>query len=125
MEFIFEVVFEILFELIIELLAAVGLRKSPKSEAKASHPLIMFFVYPCFGALVGYASLWVFPQLFIKTYPLQLLGVIVTPVLVGLVMSLIGTWRKGRGTAVILLDSFPFAYVFALGVAVTRLYFAV
>jgi hypothetical protein len=124
MDFIIELLFELLFELILELLAAMGLRRSPEKTSQSVNPWLMGFIYVSFGALMGYASLWIFPQLFIKTYPFQLLGILVTPILVGLVMSLIGTWRKGRGTAVILLDSFPFAYVFALGLAVTRFYFA-
>ena len=47
----------------------------------------------------------------------------IAPLLAGLVMSAIGSIRRGRGMPVIRLDSFAYGFIFAFGMALIRFLF--
>ncbi|HEV6964132.1 MULTISPECIES: hypothetical protein [Roseateles] len=80
--------------------------------------------YLLLGAGVGALSLWLLPQHLTRDGWPRLLNLVVTPVLAGLAMTLIGHWRARRGDPVLRIDRFACGYLFALAVAVVRYNFA-
>jgi membrane protease YdiL (CAAX protease family) len=51
------------------------------------------------------------------------IGLLISPLLAGLVMSLIGSLRRRRGMSVIRLDSFGYGFIFAFGMGLIRFLF--
>ena len=127
MEFIFELLFEIfgelLLQLALELLAELGLRAIGKRDAQPLHPLTGGAGYALLGAIAGGLSLWWFPQLFIASHAGRIANVIVTPLLSGLAMALLGAWRRRRDQRTVLIDRFAYAFIFAMAMALVRLRF--
>ena len=127
MEFIFELLFEIfgelLLQLALELLAELGLRAVGKRFAKPLHPLAGGVGYALLGAIGGGLSLWWFPQLFIASHAGRIANVIVTPILSGGAMAMLGAWRRRRDQHTVLIDRFAYAFIFAMAMALIRLRF--
>lgn len=130
MEFIFEVVFQILGELLLqvffEFLAELGFRglREPFRRPSPLHPVFAAFCYAGFGAAAGAVSLVFLPHLFILSRAGQLANLVVTPMAAGLLMSLLGAWRRRRGQEIVRLDVFAYGFVFALAMALVRFFFA-
>jgi len=126
MEFIFELLFEIfgelLLQLALELLAEVGLR-IVKPRAQPLHPLAGGVGYALLGAIAGGLSLWWFPQLFIASHAGRIANVVVTPILSGGAMAMLGAWRRRRDQHTVLIDRFAYAFIFAMAMALIRLRF--
>ena len=127
MEFIFELLFEIfgelLLQLALELLAELGLRAVGKRFDKPLHPLAGGVGYALLGAIAGGLSLWWFPQLFIASHAGRIANVIVTPILSGGAMAMLGAWRRRREQHTVLIDRFAYAFIFAMAMALVRLRF--
>jgi hypothetical protein len=49
---------------------------------------------------------------------------VLTPLLAGGIMAVLGAWRARRGQTVLRIDRFAYGYLFALGLAVVRFWFA-
>lgn len=81
--------------------------------------------YALLGTLLGAISLWAFPNHLTRDGWPRLLNLVVTPVLAGLAMALLGRWRARRGDPVLRIDKFAYGYLFALAVAAVRYAFAV
>src|SRR6476660_2013764 len=127
MEFIFELLFEIfgelLLQLALELLAELGLRAVGRPFAKPLHPLAGGVGYALLGAIAGGLSLWWFPQLFIASHAGRIANVVVTPILSGGAMAMLGAWRRRRDQHTVLIDRFAYAFIFAMAMALIRLRF--
>jgi hypothetical protein len=128
MEFFFELLFEILGETVLqfifEALAEVGLHVLRKpSERAPVQPWLAAVGYILLGAACGGLSLWLFPDYFVKSQMGRAASFVVTPVLAGAGMALIGAWRRRRGEQVIRLDRFAYGYAFALAMAAVRFHF--
>lgn len=130
MEFIFEVVFQILGELLLqvffEFLAELGFRglREPFRRPSPLHPLFAAVCYAGFGALAGAVSLLFLPHLLITSRAGQLANLVVTPLASGLLMSLLGAWRRRKGQEIVRLDVFAYGFVFALAMALVRFFLA-
>jgi hypothetical protein len=74
--------------------------------------------------LCGGLSLLVFKQHLTPAGAMRTLNLILTPLAVGLIMTILGRWRARRGEDVLRLDRFAYGYLFALGLAVVRFKFA-
>lgn len=70
------------------------------------------------GALAGGISLLVLPHSLISNIAYRKANLIVTPLIAGGVMMLIGRQRDKRGSALGGLDRFGYAFIFALAMAV-------
>lgn len=79
--------------------------------------------YTLFGAILGGLSLLVFPNNLIP-HAWRVANLIATPIAVGGVMALMGTWRARRGEPVYRINRFAYGYVFALSMALIRFHFA-
>lgn len=128
MEFILELLFEIfgqfILQFLFEALSAAGLHLFRKSSDTApTSPWLAVAGYVILGAVCGALSLWLFPGFFIKSYLGRAISLVVTPILAGAAMALMGAWRRKRGQELLRLDKFAYAYVFALAMAVVRFCF--
>jgi hypothetical protein len=128
MEFILELLFEIFGEFILqfvfEALSEVGLHRFCKqSERKPSSPWLAVAGYAILGALCGALSLWLFSSFFVKSHVGRVVSLVMTPLLAGAAMALMGAWRRKRGEELMRLDKFAYGYVFALAMAAVRFSF--
>jgi len=127
MEFIFELLFEffgeLLLQIVFELLAELGWRGVSGPFRKSAHPLVAGVGYAVFGAIAGGLSLWWFPNLFIASHLGRVANVVVTPLLAGTTMALLGAWRRRRDQQTVLLDRFAYAFIFAMAMALVRFKF--
>jgi hypothetical protein len=126
LEIIFEIIFEGLLQLIVEIvLEVLGHAFSWRTqENRTLHAAVVFIFYGAVGAALGGASLLIFPRTLVRPSPLPGASLIISPLLVGLAMSLIGRWRLEHGQKVLRLDSFAYGAIFAFGFALIRFQFA-
>lgn len=101
-----------------------GNARSAKPPAREFSPALAVVGYAALGAVVGAISLWPFPHSFIGPYPARLANLIVTPVIAGALMSLIGERRQRRGEPLIRLDRFAYGVVFAFAMSLVRFLWA-
>jgi hypothetical protein len=80
--------------------------------------------YLVLGALLGAVSLLIFREHFIRSPSIRVVALVAVPVAVGVVMSLVGSWRARRGDSLVRLDRFSFAALMALGTSLVRWYYA-
>jgi hypothetical protein len=124
MEFIFEILLqffgEILLQLLFELIAELGLRSLTAPFEKPKNAVLSAIGFALWGAIAGGISLLVFPNSPITSIEFRKVNLILTPLIVGGVMMLIGRERDKRGQILVRLDRFGYAFVFAFTMAVVR-----
>lgn len=106
------------------MLVELGLHAVAEPFRKQPNVWVAVLGYLLLGGLVGALSLWIFPQHMTRDGWPRLVNLVVTPVLAGLAMTLMGRWRARRGDPVLRIDRFACGYLFALTVAVVRYNFA-
>lgn len=133
-----EFIAEIALQLAFEWLAGTGVRglgnvrdardarnaRHAKPPAREFSPALAVVGYAALGAVVGAISLWPFPHSFIGPYPARLANLVVTPVIAGALMTLIGERRQRRGEPLIRLDRFAYGVVFAFAMSLVRFLWA-
>jgi hypothetical protein len=128
MEFIFEIVLqffgEILLQAFFELIWELGLHSLADTVRRPKHPALSTIGFTLWGLMAGGISLWIFPTSHIHDPLFRKLNLIVTPVALGLLMSLIGKIRRGKGQDLVRLDQFGYAFVFAFAMALVRFVWA-
>lgn len=133
MEIIAEIVLQVLgwiFQLLGELLLQVTLEaiaglfghavKEPFRRPRPVRPWLAALGYLIFGAVAGAFTVWLLPELFITTQWLRAANLLLTPLVAGLTMEAIGSWRGSRGKEVLKLESFAYGFCFAFAMAVVR-----
>lgn len=129
-EAIFEIVFEILIQGGAEFIVEVVTHKSHKRkrargiEPKPMSPVVTGLLWLAGGAVMGAGSLVFFPHSFIHSENLRIANLIVTPLVLGALMALLGRKRLANGEEIVPLDKFSNAALFALGMAAVRFFFA-
>lgn len=129
LEFLFELLFQVVFEFLLqifgELLVELGLRSvsEPFADREARNPLLAGFGYAVLGVIAGGLSLIFFPRALLRGTSLHGVSLLVTPLLAGGAMSMLGAWRRRRGERLLRLDRFGYAFVFAFAMASVRLLF--
>lgn len=124
LEFLFELIGELLLQIVVEILVELGLRPLSSTREHRPNPWLAALGYALFGALAGGVSLWLLPELLVRDETWRIVNLIFTPVLAGLAMALLGTWRARRGQVQLRIDRFSYAYLFALCMALVRFHFA-
>lgn len=128
MAFIFELLFqflgEILLQLVFECLAELGLRGLGQTLRRPTSPTLATVGFVLWGAIAGGISLLVFPHSPISNPDYRMVNLIVTPLVAGLVMTLIGRKRSKAGMTIVALDRFAYAFTFAFFMAVIRFVWA-
>ena len=126
MEIIFEIVFQFFVEIFIQIFAEALFELGFYSLAEAlnrkerRNPVLASIGYLLWGGIIGLITIFVFPTLMIKNQVLRILNLFLSPVLAGLAMSAIGSWRRKRGQDTLRIDSFIYGALFAFGLAIMR-----
>jgi len=117
---------EVLLEFAGEALLDLLFRATPNlfKTAEPPHRERAFFAYVFLGAVAGAASLVIFPQPIFHSSKFHGISLIVSPVLTGLGMSAVGAILRKHGKRVVQIESFPYAFAFAFGMAMVRLVWA-
>ena len=128
MEVIFEILFgffgELILQLFGEILVEIGLHSVAEPFRKKPNPWLAAIAYALFGAALGGLSLLVFPDYLMHHKGLRVANTALSPIFAGLSMAAIGKWRAKRGQDVLRIDRFAYGYLFALGFALVRFWFA-
>jgi hypothetical protein len=128
MEFVFEIVLqflgEILLQIIFEVLVELGLHRLGDTFKKPRSAVLSTIGFILWGAMAGGISLLVFPRSAISNIAYRSVNLIVTPLIAGGVMALIGRQRDKRGVALVRLDRFAYAFLFAFSMALVRFVWA-
>lgn len=123
MEVILEFVGEVLLQFVLEVLAELGWRSVKDTVGGQPRSVFAAFGHMVLGLIAGGISLWLSPHLMIKGFGAQVANLVLAPIAVGLSMAALGAWRRRRGQAVLQLDRFAYAYLFALSTAAVRFAF--
>jgi hypothetical protein len=124
LEFLFEVAGEFLLQIVLEVLVEFGFHAIKEPLRKRPEPWLAAVGYLLFGVILGGLSLLVVANHWVASKALRVANLVLTPIAAGGFMSLLGAWRARRGQAVLRIDRFAYGYLFALGVAVVRFWFA-
>jgi hypothetical protein len=128
MELIFEVILqflgEILLQIFFELLLELGLHSVADTVRKPRHPALSTMGFILWGAIAGGISLWIFPISAIRNPSFRMLNLVITPILIGGAMMLIGKVRDKKGQDLVKLDRFGYAFVFAFAMSLVRFIWA-
>lgn len=99
----------------IQLFATAGDAARPRN-----HPLVRFCGYAVLGGLCGLLTLLVFPHPLIDERAWRIANIALTPLGVGLAMSLLGRRRRRRGRDPLPLERFALAWMFAFAMLAVR-----
>ena len=118
--------FELLLQVLFEALAEFGVRAlgEPFRRSREASPWLAALGYAIYGAVAGGISLWLVPVAYLTAPWARIANLVVTPLASGLVMSMMGAWRRRRGEDLIRLDRFSYGVLFALAMALVRYFFA-
>jgi hypothetical protein len=131
MEIILELLFEFFGELILQLIAEIfvdssthGAKKVMRRSGRPSKPVDPMLAacgYVAAGWLAGMLSLWLVPQLFIRSQMASIAGLLLVPIASGLIMMWIGSWRKRHDKQVNGIETFAYGFCFAFTMSLVRL----
>ena len=118
--------FEVLLEFAGEALLDLLFRATTEilTPADPPHRVRTFFACGFFGALAGSVSLVIFPHPLFHPSKFRGISLLISPVVTGLGMSAVGAILRKRGKRVVQIESFPYAFAFAFGMALVRLVWA-
>ena len=121
-ELLFEVFFELAAAALLDLLLrAIG---SLFNKFETSSPVRASSIYALLGALSGVLSVLIFPHPLFHPSRIHGISLLISPVIAGLLMALLGSTLRKRGKKVVRLESFGYGFAFAFGMALIRLIYA-
>jgi hypothetical protein len=124
LELLFELIFQLLSEfvlqVVVELLFEFGLQAFAEPFRKKPNPLVAALGYVFFGAALGALTLLLFPSSMVKVPILRWVNLVLTPVLVGLAMVVVGIWRRKHDQLELRINRFSYGFLFAFSVALVR-----
>jgi hypothetical protein len=127
-EFLLELLAQFVFELLVQLIGQVlfeaGLHVLAAPFRRQQNPWVSALGYVVLGLMLGALTLWIVPAHVVKAPALRWANLLLSPVLAGICMSLIGTWRANRGQFLLRMDRFSYGYLFAFSVAAVRFVWA-
>ena len=125
LEMLLEIFAEALFEFAAEFVGALILRGLADvfdtSEFKNS--LLACVGYVFLGSVTGCLSLLVFPHPLFHPSRIPGLSVVISPVLAGLGMWMVGIGFRKRNKKAMQIESFGYGFAFAFGMAIVRFLF--
>ncbi|HKR29930.1 MAG TPA: hypothetical protein VJT08_05610 [Terriglobales bacterium] len=121
-ELLLEFLLEFTGEIVLDLLSRMTLEALQSEEPR--YPIGTAFGCFAFGALAGAITLAAFPHPLIHRSRIHGISLILSPLITGAVMSGLGALLRKRGKRVVQIESFPYAFAFAFGMALIRLFFA-
>lgn len=125
MQFLFEIIFyffgEILIQITLELIGNFGLRfSSIDRDAEPLKRWQLVLAYTALGLIVGYISLSILPHAFLDHPWLRYANLLLTPLICGGIMTMLGRWKDRHDKERTSLEHFTYAYLFALSLATVR-----
>ena len=130
-EFIIEIVFEGaicgFFGLLGEFISAIFEKTSEaiggatEAAVKAKFGFLILLIMLIMGAAAGYVISLAFPERIFQTIPVTGISLLITPLLMGGLMSLVGVWKANHDCAASFLGTFMGGAIFGLAAAGTRL----
>lgn len=120
---VFEFLLEALLQLAGEGLIDIVLRAIGKAFSP-DRPVVAATAYVFLGVLTGGASLLLFPHPLVRPSRFHGISLLISPVLVGSMMSLVGSFVRNRGKRSVQIETFLYGFAFAFGMALVRLFFA-
>ena len=125
---------EFLLEIFVELIAAAVLDLASRalsglftglSDAFKSNRVLIGFIYALLGMSAGALSLLVLPHRLIS-HPIGFHGIslLISPIVVGFVLSYVGAVMERRGQKLTGLETFGYGFTFAFGMTFIRFLFA-
>ena len=128
MEFVFELLFQIVGEIVLqaifEVLFELGIRSLADPLRGARSAVLSVIGFVLWGFIAGGLSLLILPTSLITDPRLRVANLVITPIVVGVLMALIGKARLKRGQNLVLIDRFGFAFIFAISMALVRFIWA-
>jgi hypothetical protein len=127
LQIVLQIVLEIVVQIVGEVVAAL-FGHSVREVFRRPEPLSPFLAavgYIILGAGMGGISLLIVPELFIGSRGLRIANLVVTPIAAGLVMGMIGSYRRKKELNVIRLESFAYGALFAFSMATVRMVWGV
>lgn len=123
-QFLFEILGEFLLQITVETLIELGLHSLAEPLRRPPNPWLAALGYALCGAILGALSLLLLPAHLTPAGFARTANLLLTPAAVGGCMVMLGAWRAKRGEALWRIDRFAYGYLFALGFALVRLWFA-
>jgi hypothetical protein len=124
MESLLQLILELLLqggaELLLEIIFHLIDNEDRQHRRAGRHPVWGAIFCAVLGTLVGFVSVAAWPQSFIHAPELRIANLVVTPLLLGLFMMLVGRRREKRGDTPVALDRFTNAALFAFAMAMVR-----
>jgi hypothetical protein len=127
LELLAQFLMELLFHGVLEMLGrgvGRGLASATKKDSAPFNPLLEVCCYVLMGAIAGGVSLWLVPLHLLKTPTLQILGLVITPTILGFLFELFGRWKTTNDKPRYMLDRFSYGFTFALTMGLIRFFFA-
>ena len=122
LEFLFEAAFEFAAEFLTSLIWR-GLAAVSDNRESKNLPLA-FTGYMFLGGAIGGLSLLLFPHPLIRPSRVPGLSVVISPILAGFGMSLVGSALRKRNKKAMPIESFGNGFAFAFGMALVRFFLA-
>jgi hypothetical protein len=121
-----EPLLEALFEFVAAALADVILRSVGEffAPAETQNSLLATIAYGVFGLALGGLSLIFFPHRLARPSKINGASLVISPVITGALLSWTGALLRKRGKKAMQIESFGYGFVFALGTALIRFFFA-
>ncbi len=119
-EFIAFVVREAVSFFMVEIATELGFRRAEKKKAHAKpNPLVSLLIFGIIGCMLGMGFTYLFPRRLIANNALRTINLFLTPLVLGLLISIIGKRPRQKGTPTIEVAVFVkvFALVFCFGLA--------
>jgi hypothetical protein len=125
LELVLEISFEAAFEFAANFLGALILRGIAEifNTSEFKNPLVACIGYVFLGGLAGGLSLFFFPHPLVHPSKVPGLSVVISPILAGFGMSLVGSTLRKRNKNAIQIESFGYGFAFAFGMALVRFFF--
>lgn len=124
MELIFEILLQFLGEILVqvgaEFLIELGMHGLGDTFKKRRNPVLSAIGFILWGAMAGGVSLLLFPWSFVANAAYREANLVVTPLIAAAAMTLVGRLRDRKGSDLVKLDRFGYAFIFAFSMAVVR-----
>jgi hypothetical protein len=126
LEIFLEIFLEAAFEFAAEFIGALIWRglAAEVDTTEFKGPLLACIGYVILGGVTGGLSLLFFPHPLFHPSRIPGLSVVISPVLAGLGMWMVGTSLRKRNKKAMQIESFGYGFAFAFGMALVRFLFA-
>ena len=120
LELLLEAGLELAGEAVLDLAGRAVLEVFDVSESR--NPVLVGTGYLLLGFLTGGISVLIVPHPLMHRSRVHGISLLISPVITGTVMWMVGSWLRKRGKRVVQIEGFWYGFVFALAMALMRLW---